>query len=109
MFPSADFFDDGIGIGGPDELFGVGVGFSQKAVDGSLELGDAREDAAFEPPPGQLGEEAFHRVEPGGRGRGEVKMEALYAGRARRGLWDACAWRNRRRSGAPRTRPGLRG
>jgi hypothetical protein len=29
-------------------------------------VGDACEDAAFEPPPGQLGEEALDRVEPGG-------------------------------------------
>ena len=66
MFAAADLFDDGIGVGGPDEGFGIGIGFSQEAVDSGLEVGDACEDAAFEPPPGQLGEEALDRVEPGG-------------------------------------------
>ena len=66
MFPAADLFDDGIGVGGPDEGFGIGVGLAQEAVDGGLEVGDAGEDAAFEAPSGQLGEEALDRVEPGG-------------------------------------------
>src|SRR5712691_6316674 len=35
------------------------------------------EGAALEPLPGQFGEEALDRVEPGGRGRGEVKVEPL--------------------------------
>ena len=39
--------------------------------------GDVCEDAAYEPPPCQLGEEALNRVEPGGRGRGEVELKAL--------------------------------
>ena len=59
MFPAADLFDDGIGVGGPDKRFGIGIGFLQEAVDGGLEIGDACEDAAFEPPPCQLGEEAL--------------------------------------------------
>ena len=69
MFPAADLFDDGIGVGSPDKRFGIGIGFSQEAVDGGLEIGDAFEDAAFEPTPDQLGEEALYRVEPGGGGR----------------------------------------
>ena len=28
-----------IGVGGPDEGFGIGIGFSQEAVDGGLEVG----------------------------------------------------------------------
>ena len=66
MFPAADLFDDGIGVGGPDEGLGICIGFSQEAVDGSLEVDDACEDAAFETPPGQLREEALDRVEPAG-------------------------------------------
>jgi hypothetical protein len=77
LFPAADFFDDGIGVGGPDEGFGIGIGFLQEAVDGGLEIDDAFEDAAFEPPSRQLGEEAFNCVEPGGGGWGEVEMKAL--------------------------------
>jgi len=50
LFPAADFFDDGIGVGGPHEWFGTGIGLLQEAVDGGLEIDDAFEDAAFEPP-----------------------------------------------------------
>jgi len=53
------------------------IGFCEVSVDGGLEVDDAFEDAAFEALPGQLGEEAFDGVEPGGRGRGEVEMEPL--------------------------------
>jgi hypothetical protein len=77
LFPAADFFDDSIGVGGPDEWFGTGIGLLQEAVDGGLEIDDAFEDAAFEPPPCQLGEEALDGVEPGGGGWGEMEMKAL--------------------------------
>ena len=77
MFPAADLSDDGIWVCGPDKRFGIGIGFVQEAVDGGLEIGDAFEGAAFEPPPCQLGEEALDRVEPGGGGWGEVEMKAL--------------------------------
>ena len=73
--PAPDLFDDGVGIGGPGEGLGVFVGLREEAVDGGLEIDDALEDAALEPLLGQLGEEAFDRVEPGGRGRGEVEVE----------------------------------
>ena len=71
MVPAADFFDDGVGVGGPGEGFWVVVGFGEEAVDGGLEVGDAFEDAALQPLPGQLGEEALDGVEPGR----EVEME----------------------------------
>jgi hypothetical protein len=57
-----DLFDDGIGVGGPEEGFGIVVGLAQEAVDGGLEIDDAFEDAAFEPTPGQLGKEALDRL-----------------------------------------------
>jgi len=59
------------------EGFGIVVGLPQEAVDGSLEASDAFEDAAFELPPGQPGEEAFDRIESGGGGRSEVEIETL--------------------------------
>src|SRR5262249_30407582 len=40
-FPRRTFSDDGIRIGGPDEGFGVVIGFSHEAVDGGLVVGDA--------------------------------------------------------------------
>jgi len=52
------------------------VSFSEEAVDGGLEVDDGSEDAAFQATPRQLGEEAFDRIEPGGRGRREVEDEA---------------------------------
>ena len=77
MFPAADPLDDGIGVSGPEERSGIVVGLPHEAVDGGLEIGDACEDAAFEPPPCQLGEEALDRIEPGARGRGDVEMQAF--------------------------------
>ena len=46
---------------------------ADEAEDGLLEFADGTEDAMPEPPPGRLGEEAFHHVQPGTRGRGEWK------------------------------------
>jgi hypothetical protein len=37
----------------------------EEAVDGGLEVDDGAEDAAFQAAPGQPGEEALDRVEPG--------------------------------------------
>ena len=73
LFPAPHLFDDGVGIGGPGEGLGLIVGFPNEAIDGSLEIDDAFEYAALEPLSGQLGEEAFDRVEPRCRGRGEVE------------------------------------
>src|ERR1700693_1517578 len=75
MFPATSLFDDGIGVGCPDEGLGIVVGFSEVAVNGGLEIDDTAEDATLEPLPGQFGEEALDRIEPGRRGRGEVEME----------------------------------
>jgi hypothetical protein len=75
LFPATDFFDDGIGVSGPDEGFGIVVGFGEVPVDRGLELNDAFEDAALEPLAGQLGEEPLDSIEPGGRGRREVEVE----------------------------------
>ena len=73
--PAFDGGDDFVGIGGPDKGLWLFVGSAQEAVDGGLEIDDRAEDAALEAGAGQLGEEAFDRIEPGGRGRGEMEME----------------------------------
>src|SRR6516225_8565208 len=52
------------------------IGFCEEAVDGRLQIADRTEGAALEAPSAQLGKKAFDRVEPGARGRGEVKDEA---------------------------------
>ena len=67
MLPAIDSGEYAFGIGGPDEGLGIGVGLCEEAVDGGLQIGDGSEDAALEAPPGELGEEAFDRIEPGWR------------------------------------------
>jgi hypothetical protein len=109
LFPAADLLDDGIGVSGPEERFGIVVGLPHEAVDGGLEIGDAFEHAALEPTPRQLGEETLDRIEPGGRGRGEMEMEALVSPQPGVNLGMACVWRNCRRSDAARTQLGFRG
>jgi hypothetical protein len=47
---------DGVRGFGPDEWFGLVVGFCNEAIDGGLKLDDRCKDAAaFEPVPGELG------------------------------------------------------
>ena len=91
-----DFFDDSVRIGGSDEGLGTGIGFLSEPVDGGLEIGDAVEDAAFEPT----------RVEPGGADRG---MKARVPPEPTTDLGDVRAWRNCPRSDAPRGQPVFRG
>jgi hypothetical protein len=55
----------------------------QIGLDNGLEVSDACEDAAADAVAGDLGEEPFDHVEPGGRGRGEMQMETygvIYSG-----------------------------
>jgi hypothetical protein len=60
----------------PDEGLGVCVVVFEVVHDGSVQLGNAFEDAAADEFSGDLGEEALDHVEPGGGGRGEVQVEA---------------------------------
>ena len=76
MAPSFDGGEDFIWAGGPDEGLRIEVGLVDEAKDGGLQLGDGSEDAALETPARELGEEALYRIEPGGRGRGEVEGPA---------------------------------
>ena len=76
MPPTIDGGDVFVGIGGPDEGLGSGVGFHEDAIDGGLQIDDWAEDASLQAAAGQLGEVAFDRVEPGRGCRGEVEEEA---------------------------------
>jgi hypothetical protein len=58
LVPASDGGDDLIGIGGPDEGFGVIVRLSKEAFDRALEIDEGSEDAALESSLAQLGEEA---------------------------------------------------
>src|SRR5215211_7704365 len=71
-----DLLNDAVRIRGPDEGFGTFVGLGQKAVYGRLEVDDPAEGAALQPLAGQFGKEALDPVQPGRRGRSEVKLEA---------------------------------
>ena len=64
MVPSSEGGDDFVGVCGPCEGLQFGVGLGEEAVDGGLEVDDGAEDA-FQAAPGQPGEEALDRIEPG--------------------------------------------
>ena len=77
MFRSGDFFEDLAGGFGPDEGFRVPVVVIDVFHDGSLELGNAFEDASSaDAVAGNLGEEPLDHIEPGCRGGHEVQVEA---------------------------------
>src|SRR5215203_5717449 len=63
-----------------DEGLGVMVGLLDVTIDGALKVEHRAEDAPFQSPLGEGGEEGLHRVEPGTGGRGEVEGEARMAG-----------------------------
>ena len=73
MFRTGDFPEDFARGFGPDEGLGIGVVVLLVI---HLELGDAVEGAATNAVSGDLGEEALDHVEPGSRGRREVRMKA---------------------------------
>jgi hypothetical protein len=75
LVPASDGGDDLIGIGGPDEGFGVIVRLSNEAFDRALEIDEGSEDAALETSLAQLGEEALDSIEPGDRFRRVVEDE----------------------------------
>src|SRR4029079_19419056 len=79
MLPSLDGGENSVWIGGPDEGFGVGIGFLDEAVDGCLKVDNRPEDAALEAASGEFGEEALDR-EPGRGGTGKVEGEARVSG-----------------------------
>lgn len=56
--------------------FGVGVCLVHEAIDGSLNIADGSEDATLEALVGELGEEAFDGIQPGGRGWCKVEGQS---------------------------------
>src|SRR5438270_9432697 len=64
---------------GPDERLGAGIVLGEISIDSGLQVDDRAEDAAADALPGHLGKEVLHRIEPGGRGRGEVERPAPMA------------------------------
>src|SRR4051812_28357746 len=80
LVPAYDGGDDLVGVCGPGEGLGVMVGLGEIAVDGGLEVDDRAEDAAFQAPLGEGGEEGLDRVEPRAGGGREVEGEAGMAG-----------------------------
>ena len=85
--PAPDSGDDAIGIGGPDEGFGIMVGLGDEAVDGLLQFNGGAEHAAFEALLAEFGKEAFDGIEPGGGCRCEVESPAWMAFELGRHLW----------------------
>ena len=73
---SLKFGQNGVGGFGPDEGFGVGVVLRRISTNGSLHISDRADEAAADALSRHLGEEVLHCVEPGRRGRGEVKGPA---------------------------------
>ena len=74
-----EFCENSIDGLGPDEGFGTGIVLGKIGVDGGLQVSDRAEDAAPDALAGDFGEEILDRVEPGSRGRGEVKSPARMA------------------------------
>jgi hypothetical protein len=56
--------DDFIRVGLPSERLWVGIVVCDVSIDGSLQIDDSDQGAAFKSPFGQHGEEAFNRVQP---------------------------------------------
>ena len=74
-----EFGQNGLGGFSADEGFGAGIVLGEIRIDGGLQIGDRAEDAAADALPGHLGKEVLDRIEPGGRGRGEVEGPARMA------------------------------
>ena len=70
------FGEDLVGGFGPGEGLGVGVVLGDVAMDRRLEVDDGVEGAPLESAPGECREEGLDRVQPGARGRREVKGPA---------------------------------
>ena len=77
LLGAVDGIQDGRrGLGPPQRFRDLGVVDPDVALDLFTQFFDAAEHAAIQGSALQLPEPAFHRVEPGGTGRGEMKMEA---------------------------------
>ena len=72
---AVEFGQNGLGGFGPDERFRAGIVLGEISIDCGLQVGDRAEDAAAGALAGHLGEKVLDGVEPGGRGRGEWKVQ----------------------------------
>ena len=77
--PSFDSGDDFVGVFGPDERLGIGVGIGDEVVNCILEFLEGTEDATLDAARGREREQTFDGVEPGGRSRGEVEDKTRVA------------------------------
>ena len=75
-----EFTADLLGGFGPNERLGLPIVVLNVSPDGVLQFSNRPEDAATDAPSGDGGEEAFDRVEPGCRCRGEVEHPARMIG-----------------------------
>ena len=93
-----EFGHNRLGGFGPDKGFGAGIVLGEISIDSGLQVDDRAEDASAAALPGYLGKEVLHRIEPGGRGRGEVERPAPMARqpsqhpRFREGRLFGCLW-----------------
>jgi hypothetical protein len=71
---------DGFCGRGPDEGLGVPVGGGDVAGNCAFEVVDRAKDAPFEALPSELGEKAFHGIEPRAGGRCEVERPSRMLG-----------------------------
>ena len=74
-----NFFENVIGLCGPDKRFGLAIMFLDISENAFLESFDAGKDAAPELILGEVAEESFDHVEPTAAGGREVEMKALVA------------------------------
>lgn len=77
---AGDFSQDVVGLGGPDERFWVQVVAVDVISDGHDELFEVAEYSTADAFFGQIAEETLDHVQPRGRGRREVHVEALVPG-----------------------------
>ena len=73
---SLHFFQNVAGFGCPNVGFGLAVVFGDVVLDGLLEFPNIVKDSAAYALVGEISEEAFNLVEPGGTGGSEVQVEA---------------------------------
>src|ERR1700690_2963339 len=74
---------DGFCSRGPDEGVGVPVDGGDVAGNRAFEVMDRAKDASLETLASELGEEAFHGIEPGAGGRREVERPSRMFGEPR--------------------------
>ena len=75
---------------GPNEGFGAGIVLAEISIDGGLQVNDRAEHTTADALPRHFGEEVLDRVEPGGRGWGEMTRPTVDGAPAKPALWDVC-------------------